>query len=82
MRAQFCVYACALPLAGAHGCTGLFSDKVKLTGKPHYSVGDAFPTCFRDVYVITPIMVKGGAEVPGVDGVGGPCATEGGFFVH
>ena len=27
-------------------------------------------------------MVKGGAEVPGVDGVGGPGATEGGFFVH
>ena len=27
-------------------------------------------------------MVKGGAEVPGVDGVGGPGATEGGFFVQ
>ena len=27
-------------------------------------------------------MVKGGAEVLGVDGVGGPCATEGGFSVH
>ena len=32
--------------------------------------------------MVTPIMVKGGAEVPGVDGVGGPCAPEGGFFVH
>ena len=32
--------------------------------------------------MVTPIMVKSGAEVPGVDGVGGPCATEGGFFVH
>ena len=27
-------------------------------------------------------MVKGGAEVPDVDGVGGSCATEGGFFLH
>ena len=27
-------------------------------------------------------MVNGGAEVPGVDGVGGPGAAEGGFFVH
>ena len=27
-------------------------------------------------------MVKGGAEVPDVDGMGGSCATEGGFFVH
>ena len=27
-------------------------------------------------------MVKGGAEVPGVDGMDGPCALEGGFFVH
>ena len=27
-------------------------------------------------------MAKEGAEVPGVDGVGGPCAKEGGFFVH
>ena len=33
MRAQFCVYACALLLAGAHGYTGLFADKVKLTGQ-------------------------------------------------
>ena len=31
MRAQFCVYACALILAGSHGCTGWFSEKVKLT---------------------------------------------------
>ena len=31
MRAQFCVYACALLLAGAHGCTGRFADNVKLT---------------------------------------------------
>ena len=38
--------------------------------------------CFRNVYVVTPIMVKGGAEVPGVDGMGGPGATEGGFFMH
>ena len=27
-------------------------------------------------------MVKDGAEVPGVDSVGGPCAMEGGFFMH
>ena len=27
-------------------------------------------------------MVKVGAKVPGVDGVGGPCSPEGGFFVH
>ena len=27
-------------------------------------------------------MVKGGAKVPGVDGVGNPWAPEGGFFVH
>ena len=27
-------------------------------------------------------MVKGRAKVPGVDSVGGPCAPEGGFFVH
>ena len=41
-----------------------------------------FPTRFHDVYVVTPIMVKGRAKVPGVDGVGGPGATEGRFFVH
>ena len=33
MRAQFCVYACALPLAGTRGYTGGFADKVKLTGQ-------------------------------------------------
>ena len=27
-------------------------------------------------------MVKGGAKVPGIDGVGDPCAPESGFFVH
>ena len=27
-------------------------------------------------------MAKGGTKVTGVDGVGDPCATEGGFFVH
>ena len=47
-----------------------------LGGKPHYCVVDAFPTRFRNVDVVTPIMVKGGAEIPGVDGVGGPGATE------
>ena len=31
MCAQFCVYACVLLLVGAHGCTGWFADKVKLT---------------------------------------------------
>ena len=39
-----------------------------------------FYTCLRNVDVVSPIMVKGGAEVPGVDGVGGPCAQEGGFL--
>ena len=29
-----------------------------------------------------PIMVKGGAEVLGVDGVVSPCATEGGFLCN
>ena len=46
----------------------------------HYSVGDAFSTCLRDVDVVAPIMVKGGAKVPGIDGVGGPCAPEGEFL--
>ena len=32
--------------------------------------------------MVTPIMVKVGAKVPGVDGVGGPDAMEGVFFVH
>ena len=27
-------------------------------------------------------MVKVGADIPGVDGVGGQGATEGGFFMH
>ena len=27
-------------------------------------------------------MVKGGAEIPGVDGTGGLGVTEGGFFLH
>ena len=31
MRAQFCVCAFALTLAGAHGCAGGFADKGKLT---------------------------------------------------
>ena len=35
MRAQFCVYTCALLLAGAHGCTGLFADNVKLNLRTH-----------------------------------------------
>ena len=39
-----------------------------------------FSTCFQNVDVVTPIMVKGGAEVPGVDGVGVPYAPEGGFL--
>ena len=30
--------------------------------------------------MVAPIMVKGGAEVSGVDGVGGPCAPERGFL--
>ena len=55
---------------------------MSLGGKPHYSVSDAFSTCLRNVDVLLPIMVKGGAKVPGVDGVGGPCAPDGGFFVH
>ena len=53
-----------------------------LGGKPHYCVVNAFPTRFRNVYVVTLIMVKVGAEILGVDGVGGPDATEGGFFMH
>ena len=32
--------------------------------------------------MITPTMVKGRAELPGVDGVGGPGAMEGGFSMH
>ena len=48
---------------------------MSLRGKPHYCVGDAYPTRFRDVYVVTLIMVKGGAEIPGVDGVGSLGAT-------
>ena len=34
------------------------------------------------VYVITPIMVKGTDEIPGVDGTCVPGATEGGFFIY
>ena len=30
--------------------------------------------------MVTPIMVKGGAKVPGVDGVGGPFSLESGFL--
>ena len=32
--------------------------------------------------MVTLILVKGGAEVPDVDNMGGPGTTEGGFFVH
>ena len=32
--------------------------------------------------MITPIIVKGGAEIPGIDGMGGPGVTEDGFFVY
>ena len=32
--------------------------------------------------MVAPILVEGGAEVPGVDGVGNPCAPESGFFVY
>ena len=32
--------------------------------------------------MVAPIMVKGGAEVPGVDGVGNLCAPESGFFMY
>ena len=55
---------------------------MSLGEKAHYSVGDAFSKCLQNVDVVAPILVKGGAEVPGVDGVGGPCAPERGFFVH
>ena len=34
-RTVFCVYACALLLVGAHGCTGWFEDNIKLTGFTH-----------------------------------------------
>ena len=55
---------------------------MSLGGKPDYSVGNVFSTCLRNVDMVSPIMVKDGAKVPGVDGVGGPCALERGFFVH
>ena len=61
---------------------GLHPPQPSLGGKPHYCVGDAFPTRFHNVYMVTPIMVKGGAEVPDVYGMGVPGATEGGFFLH
>ena len=32
--------------------------------------------------MVAPIIVKGRAEVPDVDSVGGPCAPEDGFFVY
>ena len=32
----------------------------------------AFSTCLQNVDVVAPIMVKGGAELPSVVGVGGP----------
>ena len=57
------------------GCTSL-------GGKPHYSVGDAFSTCLQNIDVVAPIMVEVGAKVPVVDGVGGPCAPERGFFAQ
>ena len=53
-----------------------------LVGNHTTEAGNAFSTRFRDVYVLTPIMVKGRAKVPGVDSVGGPGATEGKFFMH
>ena len=37
---------------------------------------------FCNVDAVTPIVVKGGAEVPDVYSVGGPGATEGGSFMH
>ena len=48
----------------------------------NHTTVSAFPTGFCNIYVITPIMVKGGAKIPGVDGMGGPGATEGGFFMY
>ena len=32
--------------------------------------------------MVTPIMAKGGAKVPGVDDVAGPSAPDGGVFMH
>ena len=53
-----------------------------LGGKPHYCVGNAFPTRFCNAYVVTPIMVEGGSKILGVDSAGGSGAMEGGFFMH
>ena len=43
MRAQICVYTCALLLAGVHGYTGWFSDNVKLKSKEHEGFDDNEP---------------------------------------
>ena len=32
--------------------------------------------------MVTPIVVKCGTDIPGVDSVGGPGATKGRFFMH
>ena len=32
--------------------------------------------------MVSPIVVKGGTKIPGIDGVGSPGSTEGGFFMH
>ena len=37
---------------------------------------------FCNIDVVTPIVVKGGSEIPGVDGTGGLGVTEGGFFMY
>jgi hypothetical protein len=51
-------------------------------GQENQGVGDAFGSCFPNPNAMTPIMFHGGADVPAVNGVRGPCAANAGLLVY
>lgn len=57
---------------GGHGDMG---------GEPREGVDDALCGGFGDPDAIAAVVASGGAQVPSIDGMGGPSAANGWFFV-
>ena len=47
-----------------------------------YSFGDTFGAGLRNLDAVTPVVVRGGSEIPTINTVGGPGATVAGCFVN
>ena len=53
-----------------------------MCGEPGEGVGDSFGASVADPSAVAAVMVKSRAKVPAVDGVWGPSAANGRFFVY